>query len=72
MQQINGKWYAIETWSIDDVIEYDEGLNDLTEDEAVTVLKWCCKYHDCEKGMSWDLVGWAIDRVVGAREENAA
>ena len=72
MKEIDGKWFAVETWSIEDVLNHDNGENDLTEDEAADVLERCCDYHDCNQGMSWDLISWAIDRVVEAREETEA
>mgnify|MGYP006288799331 CR=1 FL=1 len=72
MEQINGKWLAVESWGIEDVLYHDNGENDLTENECVEVLKWCCEYHDCNEGMSWDIMNCAIDRVVGEREETAA
>jgi len=77
MEKINGKWYAVERWSIEDVLCHDNvlchgnGSNNLTEDECADVLEFCCDYHDCNNGMSWDLIQYGINHIVELREKVA-
>jgi len=67
MELINGKWYAVERWAIEDVLSHDNGSNNLTEDECADVLEFCCDYHDCNNGMTWDLIQNGIDHIVELR-----
>jgi hypothetical protein len=68
MEKINGKWYAVERWSTEDVLCLDQGANNLTENECSDVLEFCCDYHDCNNGMTWDLIQYGIAHIVELRE----
>jgi len=67
LQLIDGNWFAIETWSTDDVLSRDDGEHNLTMEEAVEVLSLCADYHDCNHGMTWDLIDFNIEKVVSER-----
>lgn len=56
-------------WEDED--EYENELDDLTDEEAREVLRLADKYHDCEEGINWEVLrGW-VDHVLGLRKEVA-
>jgi len=62
-------WMA-EWWHIDDVIEQAEGNGEqLTIDEARSVLAMVNRQHDCNIGINWDVIDYCIDKIVEQREE---
>ena len=52
MQQINEDTITLE-WSTDDVLEQCDWL---TKEQARHVLKQCLDKHDCNIGLSWDVI----------------
>jgi hypothetical protein len=62
-------WMA-EWWHSDDIIEQaEENCNEqLTQEEAQTVLRLMSKYHDCEVGICWGVIDSWIAHVVFQRD----
>lgn len=49
-------------WSVDDVLSRRPKL---TRSEALQVLHVCKKHHDCEAGMTWDVIEYWADELFG-------
>lgn len=61
-------------WHIDDVKEQylgDGEYSELTDEEAREVLRLADKYHDCEKGINWEVLDSWAEHVRGLRKEEA-
>lgn len=78
-EMLNSPDWIASWWHISDVLDlqrnwededdYENELDDLTDEEAREVLRLADKYHDCEEGINWDVLrGW-IDHVLGLRKE---
>lgn len=55
------------SWCINDVLDATD--NDLTEDEARSVLRMMCDRHDAEYGVSWSEVSYYTDEVISERNK---
>jgi hypothetical protein len=80
-EMLNSPDWIASWWHISDVLDlhrnweeeddYENELDDLTDEEAREVLRLADKYHDSEEGINWAVLrGW-IDHVLGLRKEIA-
>ena len=64
----NGETIAI-IWCIEDVYTQaeDDGIDDLTHEEAMSVLDRLYRKHDATIGINWDTLSYWIEEVRGER-----
>jgi hypothetical protein len=53
------------TWHFTDIQEIDDSL---TDDEARQVLQMLKKYHDCNNGITWEVIQSTIDTFLVSKE----
>jgi len=64
---INKKGEMVLVWSFEDVIERAKGrgLKVPTIKQAIEILRLCDHNHDCNIGMTWDVIDFNYDTVMG-------
>ena len=68
-QRVASGEYITIWWHFSDVQERAKEIDiELTDDEAIEVLWLMDKYHDCNLGISWDVMDVHIDNVLADRE----
>jgi hypothetical protein len=67
MEQIDGKWYAVDRWSTQVILFCDDDKNNLTEEECTRVLEYLCERTDYNIKI-FDIIDSGIDWVVKCRE----
>jgi len=57
------------SWCIEDVLERAKFTKDkITRKEAGAVLELCLKRHDCNMGITWDMLDYYIGDVISERK----
>jgi hypothetical protein len=64
----NGDWYLSNDWSIDDVRSVLDCESGFTDDDCVRVLEVVVEAFDANLGINWDVIGAAVDMVVGEKK----
>jgi hypothetical protein len=62
-------WYIRDDWGVEDVQSQavDMGVK-LTKDQIYKVMERVVQMHDANFGINWDVIGSAIDEVMGGEE----
>lgn len=60
----DGQYILRDDWRIEDIKGQDE---DLTDEQAIEVMRFIAHTHDASIGINWDVIDSAID-IVKARE----